>query len=67
MNIGKKYAMRKKSYPSWRKTYNKCHKENHFDVKCQNVNLVENEPYSDATGVYPRCKRAKFILNDDKK
>lgn len=46
---GKKHAMRKEACPAWRKTCNKCHKENHFSVKCQSINLVENESYSDTT------------------
>lgn len=46
---GKKHAMRKESCPAWGKTGNNCHKENHFSVKCQSINLVENESYSDTT------------------
>lgn len=46
---GKKHAMRKESCPALGKTCNKCHNENHFSVKCQSINLVENESYSDTT------------------
>lgn len=41
--------MRKESCPAWGKTCSKYHKENHFSVKCQSINLVENESYSDTT------------------
>lgn len=46
---GKKHAMRKELCPACGKSCSKCHKENHFSVKCQNINLVENESYSCTT------------------
>lgn len=46
---GKKHAMRKELCPSCGKSCSKCHKENHFSAKCQNINLVENEFYSGTT------------------
>lgn len=46
---GKKHAVRKELCPACGKSCSKCHKENHFSVKCQSINLVENESYSDTT------------------